>query len=101
MYVWVSLFVCLLCSRWSVSFPPQCVDTPRTHAPTHPSIPPSLLGDVCRVLSWHKQTNKQVVERCTELMLILKWGGDLTKLGERQAERLGERFTQAMYPDPR
>lgn len=34
-------------------------------------------------------------------MLILKWGGDLTKLGERQAERLGERFTQAMYPDPR
>ena len=34
------------------------------------------------------------------LMLILKWGGDLTKLGERQAERLGERFTQAMYPDP-
>ena len=42
-----------------------------------------------------------MVERCTELMLILKWGGDLTKLGERQAERLGERFTQAMYPDPR
>lgn len=41
------------------------------------------------------------VERCIELMLILKWGGDLTKLGERQAERLGERFTQAMYPDPR
>ena len=29
-----------------------------------------------------------------ELQLILKWGGDLTKLGERQAERLGERFTQ-------
>jgi hypothetical protein len=40
------------------------------------------------------------VERCSELLLILKWGGDLTKLGERQAERLGERFTQAMYPDP-
>jgi hypothetical protein len=24
------------------------------------------------------------VEVCTELMLILKWGGDLTKLGESQ-----------------
>jgi len=34
------------------------------------------------------------VERCVELQLILKWGGDLTKLGERQAERLGKRFTQ-------
>lgn len=48
-----------------------------------------------------RTTQEQTVETCSELMLILKWGGDLTKLGERQAERLGERFTQAMYPDPR
>lgn len=45
---------------------------------------------------------KEVVvkECCSELMLILKWGGDLTKLGEAQAERLGAKFTQTMYPDP-
>jgi len=42
----------------------------------------------------------KIVERCCELLVILKWGGDLTKLGERQAERLGEKFTKAMYPDP-
>lgn len=41
-----------------------------------------------------------MVERCSELLVILKWGGDLTKLGERQAERLGNKFTKAMYPDP-
>jgi len=36
---------------------------------------------------------------CTEVQLILKWGGNLTKLGERQAVSLGERFRYQMYPD--
>jgi Histidine phosphatase superfamily (branch 2) len=33
-----------------------------------------------------------VPERATELELILKWGGELTKLGERQAMELGDTF---------
>jgi inositol hexakisphosphate/diphosphoinositol-pentakisphosphate kinase len=36
---------------------------------------------------------------CTEVQLILKWGGNLTKLGEKQAVSLGERFRYQMYPD--
>lgn len=39
------------------------------------------------------------VKRCTEVQLILKWGGNLTKLGENQAIRLGQQFRQKMYPD--
>ena len=38
-------------------------------------------------------------ERCTEVQLVLKWGGNLTKLGERQSIQLGRRFRHAMYPD--
>ena len=34
-----------------------------------------------------------------EVQLILKWGGNLTKLGENQAIRLGRQFRQSMYPD--
>jgi len=37
--------------------------------------------------------------RCTELQLILKWGGNLTKLGEKQAVNLGKRLRQEVYPD--
>lgn len=36
---------------------------------------------------------------CKEVQLVLKWGGNLTKLGENQAIRLGQRFRQEMYPD--
>eukprot|EP01038_Epipyxis_sp_PR26KG_P004216 gene4216-5991_t len=35
----------------------------------------------------------------TELILILKWGGDLTPLGREQAECLGAQFRHNMYPD--
>jgi inositol hexakisphosphate/diphosphoinositol-pentakisphosphate kinase len=35
----------------------------------------------------------------TEILLILKWGGDLTPLGRAQAETMGARFRHQMYPD--
>lgn len=43
---------------------------------------------------------KQLVEtRATEILLILKWGGDLTPLGEQQAVDLGTSFRSSMYPE--
>ncbi len=36
--------------------------------------------------------------KCSELQLIVKWGGDLTKLGEKQAVRLGNRLRDELYP---
>lgn len=39
------------------------------------------------------------VERATQLLLILKWGGELTNLGQRQAIELGNSFRTIMYPD--
>lgn len=38
-------------------------------------------------------------ERCTEVQLVLKWGGNLTKLGEKQSINLGQRLRHEMYPD--
>lgn len=37
--------------------------------------------------------------QATELLLILKWGGDLTPLGREQAESVGATFRHTMYPD--
>ncbi|CAM9421282.1 unnamed protein product [Chrysoparadoxa australica] len=37
--------------------------------------------------------------RATKLLLILKWGGELTRLGESQAMELGDSFRRIMYPD--
>eukprot|EP00607_Mallomonas_marina_P002301 CAMPEP_0182439744 /NCGR_PEP_ID=MMETSP1167-20130531/86622_1 /TAXON_ID=2988 /ORGANISM="Mallomonas Sp, Strain CCMP3275" /LENGTH=857 /DNA_ID=CAMNT_0024633507 /DNA_START=2282 /DNA_END=4855 /DNA_ORIENTATION=+ len=39
------------------------------------------------------------VMRVKELLLILKWGGDLTPMGRAQAEYLGAEFRKNMYPD--
>lgn len=38
--------------------------------------------------------------RCTEVLLILKWGGDLTPHGRAQAAQLGADFRDNMYPHP-
>jgi hypothetical protein len=38
-------------------------------------------------------------QRCSEVQLILKWGGNLTKLGEKQAIQLGHRHRHDLYPD--
>jgi inositol hexakisphosphate/diphosphoinositol-pentakisphosphate kinase len=40
-----------------------------------------------------------VIIRAVSLLLVLKWGGNLTKLGEKQSITLGERFRHEMYPD--
>jgi len=37
---------------------------------------------------------------CTELLMIMKWGGNLTMLGQKQAITLGQKFRHEMYPDP-
>lgn len=42
----------------------------------------------------------ETVTKVTHLMIILKWGGVLTPLGELQSERLGTTFRTVMYPDP-
>jgi inositol-hexakisphosphate/diphosphoinositol-pentakisphosphate 1-kinase len=43
--------------------------------------------------------NGETRERCTSLQLILKWGGNLTRLGEKQSICLGQRLRHEMYPD--
>lgn len=45
------------------------------------------------------ETTGELVQRCTEVQLILKWGGNLTKLGEKQAVQLGHRHRHDLYPD--
>ncbi|TMW68840.1 hypothetical protein Poli38472_006308 [Pythium oligandrum] len=34
----------------------------------------------------------------TELLMIIKWGGDLTEAGKRQGEKLGQEFRNKLYP---
>uniref|UniRef100_A0A7S1FV16 Inositol hexakisphosphate and diphosphoinositol-pentakisphosphate kinase n=1 Tax=Corethron hystrix TaxID=216773 RepID=A0A7S1FV16_9STRA len=48
------------------------------------------------ILDEKKNVAKEV---CTKVLLILKWGGNLTKLGEKQAITLGERLRKELYPD--
>lgn len=43
----------------------------------------------------------EMITKCSELQLIVKWGGDLTKLGEKQAIRLGNRLRTELYPSNR
>ena len=43
--------------------------------------------------------NGKTKEKCTKILVILKWGGNLTKLGEKQAISLGQRLRHEMYPD--
>ena len=39
------------------------------------------------------------LRECVEVQLILKWGGNLTKLGEKASVVLGQRLRQRLYPD--
>lgn len=47
----------------------------------------------------YQDENGKTRTRCTQVQLILKWGGNLTKLGEKQSINLGQRFRHEMYPD--
>lgn len=51
--------------------------------------------------SWEEITDDkgETSVKCTEVQLILKWGGNLTKLGEKQAVNLGQRLRHELYPD--
>lgn len=44
-------------------------------------------------------TQTQKTLKATELLVIVKWGGDLTPLGREQAETLGTLFRVQNYPD--
>ena len=74
------------------------------------------LGDVSPMFAPHDPPNAQIgtfkppeppsstcssptTGTATEVLLILKWGGDLTPLGREQAEHMGARFRHEMYPD--
>lgn len=46
------------------------------------------------------RNGRQTLTNATEILCIVKWGGDLTPLGEKQAELLGQNFRRTMYPDP-
>ena len=51
---------------------------------------------------WEEIVNEETgdtVIQCTEVLLILKWGGNLTKLGEKQATYLGRSLRHELYPD--
>jgi len=46
-------------------------------------------------IKWDKDENgKEVV---SEVVFILKWGGELTHAGEDQAQNLGQNFREKMY----
>ena len=47
----------------------------------------------------HCDGMQQVVSQATSILIILKWGGDLTPLGEQQATDLGTSFRTSMYPE--
>ena len=44
------------------------------------------------------ETENGTKTKCSKLQLIVKWGGDLTKLGEKQATQLGNRLRNELYP---
>jgi len=50
-------------------------------------------------LSEAEKPEKKKGPNAKEILVILKWGGDLTPLGREQAENMGEKFRHVMYPD--
>jgi inositol-hexakisphosphate/diphosphoinositol-pentakisphosphate 1-kinase len=52
-----------------------------------------------RTFQEYLDENGATRECCTSVQLILKWGGNLTRLGEKQSINLGQRLRYEMYPD--
>ncbi len=54
-----------------------------------------------RPLSFEKYTNQKgvVIERVVEALFILKWGGELTHAGVKQATDYGTNFREMMYEE--
>lgn len=50
---------------------------------------------------WNEHVTSDGVKilKCSQLQLILKWGGNLTKLGEKQAINQGKRLRHEIYPN--
>eukprot|EP01031_Cornospumella_fuschlensis_P030025 gene30025-36263_t len=46
-----------------------------------------------------KDGKEKKYRMATEILIILKWGGDLTPLGREQAENLGAKFRTEHYPE--
>jgi len=42
--------------------------------------------------------NGETATEVKEILVIVKWGGDLTSLGSAQSEHLGTEFRKNMYP---
>eukprot|EP01035_Chromulina_nebulosa_P019512 gene19512-25408_t len=55
--------------------------------------------DTVRYSEESNSSNSATAYEVSELLLILKWGGDLTPLGRQQSEIAGIRFRRELYPD--
>jgi len=67
-----------------------------------PNLVRSISGSSADVGKSSTDTEKSAKPKgpnATEILVILKWGGDLTPLGREQAENMGENFRHLMYPD--
>ncbi|CAH0474219.1 unnamed protein product [Peronospora belbahrii] len=60
-------------------------------------LKPKSFVDVA-VSTTNENGEPQKIRRVSKLLLIIKWGGDLTHTGEEQAEHLGQKFRRMMYP---
>ncbi len=49
-------------------------------------------------LKWGMSEDPQPKEEVTEVLVILKWGGELTHIGQNQAIALGTSFRDEVYP---
>ena len=70
---------------------PRATSTPATHTEPESPLPGRHEGSPVAAAP-------AVMEVPTEAQFILKWGGELTELGEAQSALLGARFRNTLYP---
>jgi inositol-hexakisphosphate/diphosphoinositol-pentakisphosphate 1-kinase len=82
-------------TQWSEPIPSSSSSSsPPSPSPSSMESPPNETNKIEPVV------NAAAPIHATEVQFILKWGGDLTPLGEEQAEKMGAEFRSFMYPDP-